>query len=360
MLKLQFSVNKVEKQAANALEALLREIPALKLKTLKTESSAADSGIDIMARVDVSGEPHFLICEVKQNGQPRFVRDAIHHLRSYIAHLGKPATPILIAPYLSPASRELCLENQISFLDFEGNARLAFGTVFIERSLSSKPEPERREFKSLFRPKSAQVLRVLLRDPKQVWRVADLAASAEVSLGHVSNVRSALLDREWARIVPEGLLLRAPDALLDAWKASYEPLIEQQLRFYTTLHGSALEQGVRTVFDSVPSQVHVALASFSAAQWIAPYARTGTQFFYADRLALERIQQGLKLSSSVKGENVIVSLPKELGVYQDVYQPAPGIRCTSPVQTYLDLSKAGERGEEAAEHLRRMRLTWQT
>ena len=50
MLKLQFSVNKVEKQAANALEALLREIPALKLKTLKTESSAADSGIDIMAR----------------------------------------------------------------------------------------------------------------------------------------------------------------------------------------------------------------------------------------------------------------------------------------------------------------------
>jgi hypothetical protein len=113
------------------------------------------------------------------------------------------------------------------------------------------------------------------------------------------------------------------------------------------------------MFGSMPSKAEAALASFSAAHWIAPYARTGTQFFYADKIALERIKQGLRLSSSVKGENVIVSLPRDRGVFLDVYEPAPGIRCTSPIQTYLDLSKGGERGEEAAEHLRRMRLTWQ-
>jgi hypothetical protein len=360
MLKLQFSVKEVEKQAANALEVLLREIPALKLKTLKTESSAADSGIDITARVDVSGEPYFLVCEVKQYGQPRYVRDAIHQLRSYIANLGKPATPILIAPYLSSASRELCLENGVCFLDFEGNARLAFGTVFIERLLSSKPEPERREFKSLFRPKSAQVLRVLLRNPKQVWRVADLAAAAKVSLGHVSNVRTALLEREWARITPEGLLLTAPDSLLDAWKSSYNPLVEQELRFYTILHGSALEQAIREMFVSLPQIADVALSSFSAAHWIAPFARTGTQYLYSRSRTLEHIRSKLRLSSSLKGENVVVSLPKDSGVFLDAYEPAPGIRCTSPVQTYLDLSVSGERGAEAAEHLRRMRLTWQS
>jgi len=359
MLKLQFSVKETEKLAADMLQALLKEIPALKLKTLKTKDQAVDSGIDITARVDVSGEPYFLVCEVKQNGQPRFVRDAIHRLRSNIADLEKPATPVLIAPYLSPASRELCLENQISFLDFEGNARLAFGTVYIERLLSNKPEPERRKFKSLFRPKSAQVLRVLLRDPKQVWRVADLAAAAEVSLGHVSNVRSALLDREWAKIVPEGLLLMAPDALLDAWKSSYEPPVEEEMRFYTTLHGSALEQSIQEMFASMPAKADAALASYSAAHWIAPFARTGTQYLYADTLMLEHIKQGLRLSSSLKGENVIVSVPRDRGVFLDVYEPVPGIRCTSPVQTYLDLSASGERGREAAEHLRRTRLTWQ-
>jgi hypothetical protein len=33
--------------------------------------------------------------------------------------------------------------------------------------------------------------------------------------------------------------------------------------------------------------------------------------------------------------------------------------CTSPVQTYLDLAAAGERGQEAADHLRQERLQWQ-
>ncbi len=32
--------------------------------------------------------------------------------------------------------------------------------------------------------------------------------------------------------------------------------------------------------------------------------------------------------------------------------------CTSPVQTFLDLSAAGERGKEAAEHLRSKLLRW--
>jgi len=109
MLKLQLSVNETEKKAADALQALLAEIPALKPKIFKNET-AGNSEINLTARLEVSGQPHLLVCEVKMNGQPRYVRGAIDHLRSYIAHLGKPATPVLIAPYLSPESRELCLE----------------------------------------------------------------------------------------------------------------------------------------------------------------------------------------------------------------------------------------------------------
>jgi hypothetical protein len=57
MLKLQLSVKEIEKKAADALQALLAEIPALKLKILKTESAAVDSGIDLTARLEVSGHP---------------------------------------------------------------------------------------------------------------------------------------------------------------------------------------------------------------------------------------------------------------------------------------------------------------
>jgi hypothetical protein len=355
MLKLSYSVKEIDKRAADVLQAVLKQIPTLKMKTLKTQKR----GADILIHVDVSGQPHLLVCAVKSSGQPRYIRDAIYQLRSYIAELGEPATPVLIAPFLSSASRDLCTQNGVSFLDFEGNARIVFGTVFIERVCSNRPEPERREFKSLFSPKSAQVLRILLRDPKQVWKVVDLAGAAEVSLGHVSNVRTALLEREWAGIVQEGLQLTAPDALLDAWRSSYTPSVEQELRFYTILHGSSFENSVREMFRSLPQKAKVALSSFSAAHWIAPFARTGTQYLYAEPEALKYIESKLRLTSSLKGENVVVSLPRDRGVFLDAYEPVPEIHCTSLVQTYLDLSVSGERGAEAAKHLRRTRLIWQ-
>ena len=179
-----------------------------------------------------------------------------------------------------------------------------------------------------------------------------------MSLGHVSNVRTALLDREWAEVGSGGFHLIFPDALLDAWKSSYEPPVERQFRFYTTLHGKEFDASLRDVFESMPPTVQTALASFSAANWIAPYARTPTQFFYAEKRGLDHIQTRMKLSSTAKGENVIITIPRDPGVFLDAYEPAPGVRCTSPIQTYLDLSKGGERGEEAAEHLRRMKPTW--
>lgn len=359
MLKLLLSVDEVEKQAAKVVEKLLREIPALKLRSTQTGPKVRDAGIDIMMRVDVSGEPHLLVCQVKQSGQPRYARDAVMSLRYYITEQGGPATPIFIAPYVSPATREFCRQSGVSFLDFEGNARLSFGPVFIERVISDKPAAERREFKSLFTPKSAQVLRIMLRNPKQAWRVSDLAKEAEVSLGHVSNVRTALLDREWAEVVPAGLHLTAPDVLLDSWRSGYEGPNAVQFGFYTALHGTAFDAAVRELFAALPQKAHAALASFSAANWIAPYARTGTQYFYADKLALHYIEKAFRLSSASKGENVVVYLPKYQGVFLDLSEPAPGVRCTSPLQTYLDLSRNGERGEEVAEHLRRTKLTWQ-
>ena len=99
-------------------------------------------------------------------------------------------------------------------------------------------------------------------------------------------------------------------------------------------------------------------ASFSAARWLAPYGRTGTEDFYADEAGLERLRATLKLSSASKGENVIVIVPRDSGLFRDTVEPAPGAICTSPVQTYLDLAVAGERGREAADYLRHQRLTW--
>nr|WP_255692501.1 type IV toxin-antitoxin system AbiEi family antitoxin [Luteimonas sp. XNQY3] len=252
----------------------------------------------------------------------------------------------------------MCTEQGVGFLDLEGNVRLAFDGVYIERQVANKPARERRELKSLFRPKSAQVLRVLLRDPSRAWRVVELAEAADVSVGHVSNVRSGLLDREWAAVLEDGLLLSRPDALLDEWASAYTPPAGKRLSFYTTLHGGVLEGAARQALAAEDGDRQAVFASYSAARWLAPYARTGTHYFYASPKGLEQLRAALELSPVSKGSNVIVTVPKDTGVFRDTVEPAPGAICTSAVQTYLDLTVAGERGAEAADHLRKEKLAW--
>jgi hypothetical protein len=358
MLKPSDSMKELETRAAQALRALLEQVPGVKLKDIEIKPPGLDRGIDMLARVSGPKRNHVLVCEMKASGQPRYVRMALFQLRNYVAHLGRDATPVFIAPYLSPEARVLCREHDVGFLDLEGNARLVFDSVFIERVVASKPSTEKRALKSLFRPRSAQVLRVMLRDPNRSWRVAELAEAAGVSLGHASNVRAGLLDREWAQLSEGGMFLSEPDALLDAWRGAYEPPAGKRLGFYTTLHGSAVEEAARRALRAASGSGHATFASFSAAHWLAPYGRTGTQYFYADRIGLERLQLALNLSSAAKGENVVVTLPKDQGLFRDTVEPVPGAICTSPVQTYLDLTAYGERGREAADHLRREQLAW--
>ncbi|WP_398311007.1 type IV toxin-antitoxin system AbiEi family antitoxin [Zoogloea sp.] len=358
MLKEVVSMKEAEARASEALRGLLERIPILQVEGIDAAAVSGDWEPDLIARLLVDGRPHQLICEYKSNGQPRYARSALLELRNYVVHRDPQATPVFIAPYISPAVRRLCEEMGAGYLDLEGNARIAFGCVFIERVMVGKPVAEQRELKSLFRPKSAQVLRTMLREPGRAWRVAELSEISGVSLGHVSNVRTGLIDREWARASDDGLVLSEPDALLDAWRDSYTTPSGERLRFYTPLHGSALEDAARSALRAGNGPGRAAFASFSAAQWLSPYARTGTHYFFADDEGLNKLQVALKLTPASKGENVIVTVPKDLGLLADTVEPAPGAVCTSPVQTYLDLSIAGERGAEAADHLRQERLSW--
>ncbi|WP_250479943.1 MULTISPECIES: hypothetical protein [unclassified Caballeronia] len=351
-------MKKVDEQACTALRGVLEKIPFLHIKEIDADVTSDDWKPDLIARVAVDGQERLLICKVKSNGQPRYARSSLLELRNYIARQAPEATPVFIAPYISPAVRELCEENAVSYLDLEGNARITFGGVFIERMVTDKPVTEQRELKSLFRPKSAQVLRTMLREPGRAWKVTELSQASGVSLGHVSNVRTGLIDREWACVSDTGLVLTEPDALLNEWRERYTAPPGERLPFYTPLHGSALDNAARNALRANDGAGLAAFASFSAAHWLAPYGRTGTHYFFADEGGLHRLQTALKLTSASKGENVTVLLPKDTGLLNDTIELAPGAICTSPVQTYLDLSIAGERGVEAADHLRRERLSW--
>ena len=345
--------------ATGLLREALLKVPAVVIETIEHEGLLPDrTTVDIVIRIRYANRPYTLLGEVKTNGQPRHARLMSLILREWAARLGPGTIPVFIAPYLSPESRSICEEYDVGFLDLMGNMRIVFDAVFIDRAVADKPVTERRSLRSVFSPRAAQILRVMLRDPSRPWRVQDLASAAAASSGHVSNVRKALLDREWAEKTPEGVFLSDPDALLDAWRETYSGPGGQRIGYYTLLHGKALDDAAQSAFSLESGQGNILFAAFSAARWLAPYARIGTDYFYADEEGLERLREALNLTPVPRGENVVIRLPKDTGVFLDSLEPAPGILCTSDAQTYLDLYVAGERGAEAAEHLRKERLRW--
>ena len=361
MMKVASSMKprEAEEQAVEALWSLFERNPEIEVGEIVFEPRIGPGHpVDILASFSAFGRRHRIACEVRRNGQPRHVRNAILHVRDYVAHLDFDAAPMVSAPFLSERSRALCVESGVGYLDLHGNAFLQVPGILIDVSVPGEPPAERRDLKSLFRPKAARILRVMLQDPERAWRVTELADAAGASLGHVSNVHRALLHREWAERRRDGVVLSDPDSALDAWRAAYRPPEGDVKRLYTSLHGAAFEDAASSIFSLRPPHGSAAFASFSAARWIAPYTRTGTEYFFADREGATRIADTLRASGVDRGGNVTIRILKDHDILVDTISPAPGVICTSPVQTYLDLSVAGERGVEAADHLRRKELSW--
>ena len=351
----------------DAVRALLKHVPNIQIIRVLHEQQLA-SGYRLDARIDFSHDEirYALLIEIKSNGAPRFVRSAVYQLDSYIAHLHRSEhqdvsrrfIPMLVSSYLSPESRSICLDHNVAYLDLYGNAHLAFGNVYIERSVPDRPKSETRALRSLFTPKAGAILRVLLRDPARAWRVTDLAEAANASLGHVSNVRKALLDREWIEIRDDGLVLVQPDALLKSWRENYRQPTGHDIRGYTVLHGDQLRNSLSGSLNPGPQPPRAICASNSAAQWFAPYVRGGTHSFYADEPGAQVLKETLRLTHAAQGANVILRIPNDESLFEDAVQPVPGIFCANPVVTYLDLWNGNDREREAADHMAAKCFPW--
>lgn len=125
----------LELRAIEALRALLGQVSVIKLKEIRREPHGP-----MLARVDVLGHSHTLACDIEPNGQPDTLRAHLRELHDGTRQYdGAAATPVLIAPYLSPEAQAVCKECDAGFLDLQGNARLALGEFFIgKRALMSR------------------------------------------------------------------------------------------------------------------------------------------------------------------------------------------------------------------------------
>ncbi|MEW6054589.1 MAG: type IV toxin-antitoxin system AbiEi family antitoxin [Nitrospirota bacterium] len=347
----QFSDKDLLNKAQESIEAILYEIPFIKLKKTKVNVRVDNREIDFMLDALISGKPAKFIIAMKSQGEPRFVRIAIAQLKSDLQSF-KDSYGILIAPYLSDISRQICKESGIGCIDLAGNAFLSFKNIFVDRSGRSNPFPVMRISKSVFSPKSSRILRVLLADPSKRWFVEGLSQEAGISIGLTSRVKQALLAEEWIKEENKSFYLVKPEEMLSQWVSNYSYQKNQSFSYYSRLSENQLEAAIKKECEQ--RKYRYGLALFSGAKKVAPFVRFMRLFCYIDG-NIEDIEKTLQLKKVQTGTNITLLQPYDQGIFYRL-QNIQGVSVVSDIQLYLDLKSYKGRGEEAAQAIFEQRI----
>jgi Transcriptional regulator, AbiEi antitoxin, Type IV TA system len=340
-----------EEQLLKALEGVLLKVPMVagleRHEDVETNDRRLDAVLDLRFK---SGPAQRWVVELKRLPLEPKVASYLGLLLPELVEKGAGDYTVVVAPYVSPRSGEILTRQGVGYCDLSGNCRLASGPLYVERSGAPNAFARRSSQGSLFTPGSERVLRALL-DPKnqaRSWSVRDLAEAAwpGVSVGQAHKVAKRLEGEAFLQRVEGKLVPVEPDKLLQAWVAGYRARRNREERFYSPLDlGELRDRAGALMAPRGKRAVPGAMASFSAAEVLAPAVRQHRLFIYwrGDRTKLIR---GLELKPVTSGENVVVLEPYDEGVFYP-FAAAP-VPVTGPVQTYLDLRASPARGEEAA------------
>jgi len=330
------------KEVENKILEYFADIPFMKVNLLSGLISSPFYRPDLVLKVNIADGPErWLVCDIKNSGQPRIARTAVDQLLRCVQNIPQ-AYPVFAAPYISPRSADICRERGIGYIDLAGNCRLSFETVYILKEGSGNPYSVKRDLRSLFSPKAERILRVLLNDPSARWKTEELAKRAKVSLGQISNVKKLLADREW--IDPKDFRLKEPRQLLHEWSSAYRSERNKRFDYYSFEKLNDLEFSVAERCEDLG--ISYAMTGFSAAARRIPMVRYQRATVYAtDNLA--QLVEGLGLKTVTSGANLSIMTPYDEGVFWGS-EKVDGIVLVSVVQNYLDLKGDRGRGEEAA------------
>ena len=123
----------------------------------------------------------------------------------------------------------------------------------------------------------------------------------------------------------------------------------QHRSYFTLLQGRLLREALAKL--EVITGGHTAYATFSAAEFQAPHARQPKTWLYVGAEWEDEFRGVAEAKLVDSGENVVVLIPADNGVFYLQEGDADRLAFTNPVQTYVDLCHCGGCGEEAAEAL---------
>ncbi|HEV2754344.1 MAG TPA: hypothetical protein VG318_01030 [Actinomycetota bacterium] len=266
---------------------------------------------------------------------------------------------IVIAPYLSPRSRELLAREDISYLDLTGNVRILseYPAVWIQQEgARNDPTAKQRPSRGVRGAAAGKLVRVLV-DVRPPYGVTELSQVARVDAGYASRVLETL---EAEALVDRGRRGRVIDT-------DWELLLRQRARAVDLLNPResisyvAPDDAMATFarLDRLAQQEAVVTGSLAASR-IAPVAAPVLLALYTLR-DRDEIAERLNLLPVSEGANVVLIRPQNTGPFFNAV-PSPPVMFAAPSQTVIDCLSGNGRmpaeGEAVLEWMRQDQNAW--
>ena len=244
----------------------------------------------------------------------------------------RDTTTVVVAPYLSPRSREVLAASDIGYFDLTGNALISLsepGLTLRTNGAQRNPVPLARPDRGIAGRAAGRIIRALVEN-EPPYSVTDLAGLAEVSLGYCSRTLQALEREALVRRDGRGTTLSADWSGLLRRRGAAVPLFDPRR---TT--SWIARTGVATTleaFSAIDPTTYAVTGSFAAAR-IRPVAAPIGLTVYAEQP--EAVAETLDLLPATEGANVRLVVPGKAGEFTGT-QVEDGRTWVAPSQLVID------------------------
>lgn len=256
---------------------------------------------------------------------------------------------ILVSPYISERTAEICEKNGMGYFDYAGNCWFVGHSIYLSERGNKNLQPAKRGSISIFERTSvvsSLILRELFADVNKIWKLKYLSEKVNCSIGQVSKVMDVLVKNVWAEKTAEGYALLEPKSILKEWSKIYGKKEIQPYLCYSLDSPSVLEGKLKTLKQDKGIEAY--LTGFSGGVRYAPVVRYNKIHAYIAPEDIRESIEFLEIKEVDSGANVMI-FPLENDSYIRDYRIIEGNAVVSPLQIYLDNMQLKGRGEEMAE-----------
>lgn len=263
---------------------------------------------------------------------------------------------IIIAPYISERTAQICEDNGMGYFDYAGNCWFVGHSIFLSEKGNKNQQPKEYKAVSIFERTSvvsSYILRELFADVTKIWKLKHLAEKVNCSIGQVSKLMNYLLENAWAEKVPDGYRIIDPKSLLLEWSKNYGKKEITAYSCYSLDDISVVEERLKKLKKDMGIASY--LTGLSGGVRYTPVVRYNKVHVY---MAPEDIREAisyLDMKEVNSGSNVVI-IPLENESYIKDCRELESSLVVSPVQIYLDCMQLKGRGEEMAEAVLRKEI----